>query len=190
MNEFDDDKLRQVLQETSLFAKVNSLKDKLDTDITHARSIFSVGETQLVCLARAILRNSKILVLDEATANVDLQTDNFIQQKVRDKFKHSTVITIAHRLNTIADYDRVMVMEGGQVAEFETPYLLLKEDLEKLRSGEMQIDKKQQAMLYSSRFAEMVLNTGEKNALEVYRIAEAHYRKRAENLKIGDSEQN
>ena len=86
-----------------------------------------MGQKQLLCLARALLRANKIVVLDEATSNVDKKTDRFIQQVLREKFKHETLITIAHRLLTIADYDKVIVMDKGLVREVGHPYKLYQE---------------------------------------------------------------
>ena len=85
-----------------------------------------MGQKQLLCLARALIRRNRILVLDEATSNVDMETDAFIQRAIREKFADTTVITIAHRLNTIADYDFVVVMENGRVAEAGHPFELIK----------------------------------------------------------------
>ena len=93
------------------------------------KSVFSVGQTQLICLARALLRDNRLIVLDEATANVDNLTDQLIQSQIKQKFANCSVLTIAHRLNTIADYDRVIVMERGKIVEFGVPYLLMVEDL-------------------------------------------------------------
>ncbi|CAN0273183.1 unnamed protein product, partial [Hapterophycus canaliculatus] len=77
----------------------------------------SLGQRQLVCLARAVLRRNKILVMDEATANVDVDTDSLIQEAIRKEFSGCTVLTIAHRLNTIMDSDRILVMQDGKVRE-------------------------------------------------------------------------
>ena len=88
---------------------------------------FSVGERQLICMARAILGDSKIMLIDAATANVDQHNDELIQHVIRAEFRHATVVTIAHRLNTIADSDRIMVLDSGRIVEFDTPAELLQQ---------------------------------------------------------------
>ena len=85
-----------------------------------------VGERQLFCLARALLRKTPILLLDEATASVDGDTDSNIQSILRNEFSSTTLFTIAHRLNTISDYDLIMVMDKGRIAEYDSPKNLLK----------------------------------------------------------------
>ncbi|EFA04472.2 putative multidrug resistance-associated protein lethal(2)03659-like Protein [Tribolium castaneum] len=123
--EFDDTKLWDVLEQVELKESIRHL----DVPVSEGGSNFSLGQRQLLCLARAILRNNQILVLDEATANVDPRwTDALIQQTIRQKFHNCTVLTIAHRLNTIMDSDRVLVMDSGKVAEFDHPHLLLQDE--------------------------------------------------------------
>ncbi|KAE9540068.1 hypothetical protein AGLY_005320 [Aphis glycines] len=126
LNEHPDHALWNALEEVELKTIVEDLPDGLNSKMSEGGSNFSVGQRQLVCLARAIVRSNKLLVLDEATANVDSQTDALIQNTIRNKFRSCTVLTIAHRLNTVMDSDRVLVMDAGTVVEFDHPYNLLK----------------------------------------------------------------
>ncbi|XP_014296340.1 probable multidrug resistance-associated protein lethal(2)03659 [Microplitis demolitor] len=100
----------------------------LEGHVNEGGTNLSVGQRQLVCLARAIVRNNKVLVLDEATANVDPRTDEFIQKTIRRKFADCTILTIAHRLNTVMDSDRILVMDAGSAVEFDHPYILLQNE--------------------------------------------------------------
>uniref|UniRef100_A0A8D0CP65 Multidrug resistance-associated protein 4 n=1 Tax=Sander lucioperca TaxID=283035 RepID=A0A8D0CP65_SANLU len=120
-----DEDLWNALQEVQMKAVVEDLPNKLETMLTESGSNFSMGQRQLVCLARAILRKNRILIIDEATANVDPRTDSLIQQTIRDKFQECTVLTIAHRLNTIIDCDRILVLDAGRIQEYDEPYVLL-----------------------------------------------------------------
>ena len=113
------------LEDVQLKAMVEKLPGQLEYKVNETGSNFSVGERQLVCLARALVQKSKIIVMDEATANVDFKTDNLIQEVIRHKFKDSTVLTIAHRLNTIMDYDKVLILDGGRMVEFDKPEILI-----------------------------------------------------------------
>jgi len=97
----------------------------LDGTVNEGGSNFSAGEKQLLCLARAMLANPRLLVLDEATSSVDSTTDEFVQQMLRSQFPNTTLLTIAHRLNTIIDYDVVLVMDKGKLSEFGSPKELL-----------------------------------------------------------------
>ncbi|XP_015036519.1 multidrug resistance-associated protein 1 isoform X3 [Drosophila pseudoobscura] len=120
-----DDEIWKALELSHLKSFVKSLTAGLNHEIAEGGENLSVGQRQLVCLARALLRKTKLLVLDEATAAVDLETDDLIQKTIRTEFKECTVLTIAHRLNTILDSDKVIVLDKGQITEFASPTELL-----------------------------------------------------------------
>lgn len=154
-DDHNDDVLWSALEEVELKDVVKEMAGGLQVQISEGGSNLSVGQRQLVCLARAIVRNNKILVLDEATANVDIQTDIFIQQTIRKKFAACTVITVAHRLNTVMDSDKILVMDAGTVVEFDHPHILLQN-----KNG----------FLYS-----MVQQSGRSNEEKLRRIAAENY---------------
>uniref|UniRef100_V5I844 ABC-type glutathione-S-conjugate transporter n=1 Tax=Anoplophora glabripennis TaxID=217634 RepID=V5I844_ANOGL len=120
-----DEEVWRALEQAHLKGFVKSLPAGLSQHMSEGGDNLSVGQRQLICLARALLRKTKVLVLDEATAAVDLETDDLIQTTIRTEFKNSTVLTIAHRLNTIMDSDRVIVLDKGEIVEFDTPANLL-----------------------------------------------------------------
>ncbi|XP_015764594.1 PREDICTED: multidrug resistance-associated protein 1-like, partial [Acropora digitifera] len=124
-NDHSDDELWKILELSHLKNFVSGLEQGLLYPVSEGGENLSVGQRQLVCLARALLRKSKVLVLDEATAAVDLETDEVIQQTIRREFADRTVFTIAHRLNTVMDYSRIMVLDKGFMVEFDTPKALI-----------------------------------------------------------------
>lgn len=157
-DEYDDATLWRALADVELKDAVSELAAGLQSVMSEGGSNFSVGQRQLVCLARAIIRNNKVLILDEATANVDPQTDALIQHTIRSKFAKCTVLTIAHRLHTVMDSDRVLVMDAGAVVELDHPHLLLQN---------------QRGFLYG-----MVQQTGKQMAEGLAKIAEQNYAQR------------
>ncbi|XP_068605615.1 multidrug resistance-associated protein 1 [Brachionichthys hirsutus] len=122
---YSDDEVWRALEYSHLKSFVSSLPSMLSHECSEGGDNLSVGQRQLLCLARALLRKTKILVLDEATAAVDMETDNLIQSTIRSQFEDCTILTIAHRLNTIMDYTRVLVLDKGRVTEFDSPANLI-----------------------------------------------------------------
>nr|CAI5849600.1 unnamed protein product [Callosobruchus analis] len=157
-DEYKDEALWNALEEVELKSMVAELPAGLNHPVTEGGGNLSVGQRQLVCLARAILRNNRILVMDEATSNVDPQTDGLIQKTIRKTFHDCTVLTIAHRLHTVMDSDKVLVMDAGRSVEFDHPHLLLQNE--------------------ESIFYSLVRQTGKTTAEALQKIAEENYKNR------------
>ncbi|XP_030756720.1 probable multidrug resistance-associated protein lethal(2)03659 [Sitophilus oryzae] len=132
--EYSDDILWDALEQVELKDVIADMPAGLNSNVSEGGSNFSVGQRQLVCLARALIRHNKILVMDEATANVDPHTDLLIQNTIREKFADCTVFTIAHRLHTVMDSDKILVMNGGMIEEYDHPFVLLQKENGFLRS--------------------------------------------------------
>ena len=101
------------------------LQGGLDTELQEGGNNLSVGQRQLLCMARALLKKARILLMDEATSNVDNTTDSLIQHTIRSAFTHCTILTIAHRLHTIADSNMILVLNSGRVSEYGPPSELM-----------------------------------------------------------------
>ncbi|KAI8121627.1 putative multidrug resistance-associated protein lethal(2)03659 [Lucilia cuprina] len=156
LQEYTDDKIWQALEDVELNQHVRKYMNGLDCVMSEGGSNFSVGQRQLVCLARAILRQNKLLILDEATANVDPITDALIQNTIRKKFAACTVLTIAHRLHTVMDSDRILVIDAGVAVEFDHPYVLLQKSSGYLRK--------------------LVEQTGSDTAATLFQVAQKSYK--------------
>ncbi|KAJ1416815.1 P-loop containing nucleoside triphosphate hydrolase [Sesbania bispinosa] len=127
LEEHSDKEIWEALDKSQLGEIIREKGQKLDTPVLENGDNWSVGQRQLVSLGRALLKQSKILILDEATASVDTATDNLIQKIIRKEFRDCTVCTIAHRIPTVIDSDLVLVLSDGRVAEFDTPSRLLED---------------------------------------------------------------
>jgi len=167
-----DEEIWKALKDVRLKKHVETLPQKLDTEMTAATSVFSVGQKQLVCLARSILKPSPIMIMDEATANMDQETDEYVTNKIRETFTHSTTFTIAHRLITIANYDRVLVLDKGQIKEFDEPYKLL---VRNIGDNELTNDE--------GHFASMVKNTGPITSKHIFEVTKKAFEERQKGFK-------
>lgn len=145
-----DDEILEALKAVRLVSD-DADSTALESRVEEGGSNFSVGERQLLCLARALLAKPRVLVLDEATSSVDYETDAFIQNLLRTRFNDTTLMTIAHRLNTIMDYDKILVMDNGRASEFGSPKELLERE--------------------KSTFRDLVASTGEESAKTLREIA-------------------
>ena len=167
LGQFSDEEIWTALEDVRLREHVELQPRKLGTEIHGVSAVFSAGQKQLVCLARAILKHSNVLIMDEATANMDYDTDNFVQKKIAQRFAHATQFTIAHRLQTIASYDKVLVLDRGRRVEFDEPYKLLVKNI-----GDTELTNTE------GHFSIMVQNAGPISSKKIFEIArEAYFEK-------------
>jgi len=177
LGKHSDEEIWSVLEDVRLKEHIENQPGKLDAKISSGSSIFSVGQKQLVCLARVVLKPSSILIMDEATANMDHETDNFLQEKIDQRFGDSTRITIAHRLTTIANYDKVLVLSKGRKVQYDEPYKLLVKKI-----GDQEFTNKE------GHFSVMVENTGPISSKQIFEIAKkAYFEKHKDELERGTS---
>jgi len=135
VNRYSDEEIWSALKLTHLDSVVHELPGELDGIVAEGGDNFSVGQRQLICMVRALLRHSRIICMDEATASVDIQTDCLIQEMIRSQFQDCTIITVAHRLHTIMDSDRVMTLRDGRLVEFDKPLNLIRKHPDGLFAG-------------------------------------------------------
>uniref|UniRef100_A0A3Q2ZWQ2 ATP-binding cassette, sub-family C (CFTR/MRP), member 5 n=1 Tax=Kryptolebias marmoratus TaxID=37003 RepID=A0A3Q2ZWQ2_KRYMA len=133
-NQYSEEKIWDALERSHMKECVSQLPQGLESEVMENGENFSMGERQLLCVARALLRQCKVLVLDEATAAMDAETDALIQETIRSSFQDCTTLTIAHRLHTVLSSDRIMVLNRGQVVEFDEPSRLLANENSRLCS--------------------------------------------------------
>ncbi|GAB6023497.1 hypothetical protein CHUAL_008275 [Chamberlinius hualienensis] len=153
--EQNDEALWNALDEVRMRESVMNLDKGLDSMVAEGGSNISVGQRQLLCLARAILRNSRIILLDEATSNIDKKSDEIVQTVLRKRFHDCTILIIAHRLDTIIDVDRVMVLHEGRLLEFDEPFHLLQNE--------------------ESSFSKLVSQTGKIATARLMNLAQVHH---------------
>ncbi|KAG0217774.1 Multidrug resistance-associated protein 1 [Mortierella sp. NVP41] len=162
--QYEDNAIWKALDAVHLGDKVKEMPLKLDSPVIEHGKNFSLGQRQLICIARSLVIGSKIIVLDEATASIDMVTDRLLQETIKESFADCTVLTIAHRLNTIIESDKVLVMDGGVVAEFGEPHKLLQDP--------------------NGIFAELVSHAGEATSKKLAMIAEDAYKDRNNGLDL------
>ncbi|TPX74086.1 hypothetical protein CcCBS67573_g04636 [Chytriomyces confervae] len=154
-SQYTDEQMWNALDLVGMKSMVANSKDQLDMRVTEGGENISMGQRQLLCLAKAILAKPKILVMDEATAAVDGEADQKIQDALFRDFKDATVISIAHRLNTVARFDKVLVLSGGELKEYDSPHVLLSRP--------------------ESEFSQLVDATGESNSVLIRELAHERF---------------